>query len=126
MVAGGSPSSADCGYTPRSPASMFCGSKARPHIGIAQPRLKFAEPDVVAPVSAMPPLRTTADFPLPLALPLFEPFPLFPELAPLRLRASQTAIAMEEVSSPVAQPALQMRSGLGPSADLRAQSTGTT
>src|SRR5580692_7126027 len=126
MVASGRPSTADCGYTPRSAASMLCGSKSLPTIWIDNPVLKFAEPDVVPPVSAMPPLRAAADFPFPLALPLFEPFPLFAELAPLRLKASQTAMAMEYVSSPVAQPALQMRSGLGPSTDLRAQSTGTT
>src|SRR5580658_7838871 len=75
--------------------------------------------------SAMPPLRE-ADFPLPLPLPLLEPLPLFPAAVPLWLNASQTAMAMEYVSSPVEQPALQMRSGLGPSEDLRAQSCGTT
>src|ERR1700691_6420492 len=81
----------------------------------------------------MPPLRD-ADFPFPLPLPLllplllpwFEALPLLPALAALRLNPSQTAMAIEYVSSPVEQPALQMRRGVGPSTDLRTQSWGTT
>ena len=71
------------------------------------------------PFSAMPPLRL--DGLLPLLLPLLEPFD-----APLPLPvefaagiASHKAIAMEYASSPVEQPALQIRSVLGPSSDLR-------
>src|SRR5271169_6601467 len=103
---------------------MLCCSKSLPTMWIDKPALRLVDPEVAGPLSAMPPLRA-ADFPFPLPLLWLEPFPLFP-LALWWLNASQTAMAMEYVSSPVEQPALQMRSGLGPSTDFRAQSWGTT
>src|ERR1700722_200791 len=87
--------------------------------------LRFPVPGTVTLLSTMPPLRA-ADFPFPLVLPLLAPLPLFPAPVLPWLNASQTAIAIVYVSSPLPQPALQMRRGLGPSTDLRAQSCGTT
>src|ERR1700731_2896566 len=105
MVAGGKPSKADCRYTPRSAASILRGNRSLPTMWIDKPALRFADTGFGA-LSAMPPLRA-ADFPLalplPLPLPLFDPLPLFPAPALLELNASQTAMAIEYVSSPLAQ-----------------------
>ena len=67
----------------------------------------------------MPPFRL--DGLLPLLLPLLEPLTHHcrrRSRLPLGI-ASHNAIAMEYASSPVEQPALQIRSVLGPSSDLR-------
>src|SRR5712671_3755645 len=125
MVAGGSPSSADCRYTPRSAVSILCGSKSLPTMCTDKDELSLADSGGAVALSAMPPFRA-ADLPFPFVLPPFVPLPLFPLVAAILLNASQTAIAMVYVSSPVEQPALQIRSGVGPSTDLRAHNCGTT
>src|SRR6266849_4906689 len=121
ITAGGNPPTADCGYKPRSATSTAEGSKSLPTMWTDQPWPEFC--DEPCDVSAMPPVRPVRLFPAP-ALPLLAlpfPAPLFPQVGFPRLgMASETAIAMEYASSPVAQPALQMRSGLDPSLALRA------
>src|ERR1700730_17112371 len=61
----------------------------------------------------------------PFRVPAFPPPPTG-ALTLTGLTASQTAMAIEYVSSPVPHPALQIRIGAGPSADLRLQSWGNT
>src|SRR6478752_9456523 len=69
IIAGGNPVNADCGYSPRSAASMEEGSKSLPTMWIDH---SFVCPLEAAAPSAMPPFRPPffASFPFPLLDPL--------------------------------------------------------